>query len=108
MIDCLSQRAACSHSVVSSVEVKALNTEPRIVVGKPHTFGWLRRSECDRVIGCSYFEAWERPDGLIVKIPRQEQGKPIEKIIAVRKRGSVLVISPRGTAQGSRSRSSRV
>ena len=94
--------------MVSSVEVKALNTEPRIVAGKPHTFGWLRRSERDGVIGGSYFEAWERPDGLIVKIPRQEHGKPIEKIIAVRKRGSVLAISPRGTAQDTRSRASRV
>ena len=85
-----------------------MNTEPRIVVGKPHTFGWLRRSECDRVIGGSYFEVWERPDGLIVKIPRQEHGKPIEKIIAVRKRGSVLVISPKGTAQDTRSSPSPV
>jgi hypothetical protein len=83
--------------------------EHRIAVGKPHTFGWLRRSECDGMAGGSFFEAWERPDGLIVRIPRQEHAKPIEKIIAVRKRGFVLVISPRGTAQAiPRSRASRV
>ena len=86
-----------------------MKPEPRIVVDKPHTFGWLRRSECDGMAGGSFFEAWERPDGLIVRIPRQEHAKPIEKIIAVRKRGSVLVISPRGTAQATpRSRASRV
>ena len=76
-----------------------MRSEPRIVVEKPHTFGWLRRSECDRVVGACYFEAWERPDGEIVKIPRQKHDKPVEMIIAVRKRSSVFVISPRGTAQ---------
>ena len=76
-----------------------MKPELKLVVGKPHTFGWLRRSECDRKNGVSYFEAWERPDGGIVRIPRQNHDKPVEKIIAVRKRGSVFVISPRGTAQ---------
>ena len=76
-----------------------MKPEPSIVVGKPHTFGWLRRSKYDRIVGASYFEAWERPDGGIVRIPRQNHDKPVEKIIAVRKRGSVFVISPRGTAQ---------
>ena len=76
-----------------------MKPEPSIVVGKPHTFGWLRRSEYDRIVGASYFEAWERPDGGIVRIPRQEHDKPIETLIAVRKRCAVFVISPRGTAQ---------
>jgi hypothetical protein len=78
-----------------SVEVSNVKTDPRIVVAKPHTFGWLRRSECDRIVGASYFEAWERPDGGNVRIPRQEHDKPIEMLIAVRKRGSVFVITPR-------------
>ena len=76
-----------------------MKPEPRIVVGKPHTFGWLRRSEYDSIVGGSYFEAWERSDGGIVRIPRQEHEKPIEMLIAVRKRCAVFVISPRGTAQ---------
>ena len=76
-----------------------MKPEPRIVVGKPHKFGWLRRSEYDSIVGASYFEAWERPDGGIVRIPRQEHDKPIETLIAVRKRCAVFVISPRGTAQ---------
>ena len=75
-----------------------MKPEPRIVVGKPHTFGWLRRSEYDSIVGAS-FEAWERPDGGIVRIPRQEHDKPIEMLIAVRKRFAVFVIPPRGTAQ---------
>ena len=70
-----------------------MKPEPRIVVGKPHKFGWLRRSEYDSIVGASYFEAWERPDGGIVRIPGQGHDKPIEMLIAVRKR------SPRGTAQ---------
>jgi hypothetical protein len=64
-----------------------------------HRFGWLRRSECDTIIGAVCFEAWERPNGGIVRIPRQERDKPIEMIVAVRKRGAVFVISPKGTAQ---------
>jgi hypothetical protein len=73
--------------------------QTRIVVGKPHTFGWLRCIECDSIISGSYFEGWERPDGGIVRIPRQEHDKPIKTIVAVRKRNSVLVISPRGTTE---------
>jgi hypothetical protein len=42
-----------------------------------------------RDVGASYFEAWERPDG-IVKIPRQKHDKPIEMVVAVRKRSSEL------------------
>jgi hypothetical protein len=73
--------------------------ETRIVVGKPHTFGWLRCIRCDTIISGSYFEGWERPDGAIVRIPRQKHDNPIKTIIAVRKRNSVVVISPKGTTQ---------
>jgi hypothetical protein len=74
-----------------------VKTEARTVVARPHTFGWLRRSACDRIVGAVFFEAWERPDGGIVRIPRQERDKPIEMIVVVYKRGSVFVISPKGT-----------
>jgi hypothetical protein len=76
-----------------------VKTRPRTVAGRPHTFGWLRRSECDRIIGGSYFEAWERPDGGMMIIPRQGYNKPIKAIIAVRNPDSVLVIWPKGTTQ---------
>ena len=76
-----------------------MNTPPGTVVGRPHTFGWLRRIECDRIVGGSYFEAWERPDGGMIIIPRQEYNKPIKTIIAVRKLDSVLVIWPKGATQ---------
>jgi hypothetical protein len=66
----------------------------RIVVDKPHTFGWLRRAECDGVLEGSYFEAWERPDGGIMLIQRKEYHKKIEMIVAVRQRGTVTVVSP--------------
>ena len=76
-----------------------MKTRPRTVVGRPHTFGWLRRIECDSVIGGSYFEAWELPKGGILRIPRQEYNKPIKTIVAVRERNSVFVILPNGTTQ---------
>jgi hypothetical protein len=85
--------------MVASVEVSNVKRRPSIVVGRPHTFGWLRRSECDRIVGGSYFEAWEQPEGGVVRIPRQEHNKPIETIIAARKPNSVLVISPKGATQ---------
>ena len=78
----------------------------RAAVGRPHTFGWLRRSEDDRIIGGSYFEAWERPSGRMMIIPRQEHNRPIERIVALRRGDSILVISPRRTVDViSRSRS---
>ena len=76
-----------------------MKPEPRIVVGKPHTFGWLRRSEYDSIVGASYFEAWERPDGGIVRIPRQKHDEQIKMIVAVRRRDCVFVVLPTGTAQ---------
>ena len=76
-----------------------MNTPPGTVVGRPHTFGWLRRIECDRIVGGSYFEAWERPDGGMIIIPRQECNKPIKTIVVVRKFDSVLVIWPKGATQ---------
>jgi hypothetical protein len=79
-----------------------VNVPHRTVVGRPHTFGWLRRTECDRIVGGSYFEAWERPDGGMMIIPRQEYNKPIKTIVAVRKPDSVLVIWPKGTKQAAR------
>jgi hypothetical protein len=78
----------------------------RAAVGRPHTFGWLRRSEDDRIVSGSYFEAWERPDGGMLIIPRQEYDRPVERIVALRRGDFMLVISPKGTAQASaRSRS---
>jgi hypothetical protein len=59
----------------------------------------LRRIECDRIVGGSYFEAWERPDGGMMIIPRQQYNKPINAIIAVRTLDSVFVIWPKGTTQ---------
>jgi hypothetical protein len=76
-----------------------VTTEPTIVVAQPHTFGWLRRSERDRIAGSCYFEAWERPDGGIVRIPRQKHDEQIKMIVAVRRRDSVFVVLPTGTAQ---------
>jgi hypothetical protein len=85
-----------------------MKTGSGAVVGRPHTFGWLRCTEYDRVVGGFYFEAWERPDGGIVRMPRQKHDKPIERIVALRKRDLVFVISPRGTAQPSSLSRSRV
>jgi hypothetical protein len=65
-------------------------------------FGLLSRIECDSVIGGSYFEAWELPEGGILRIPRQESNKPIKTIVAVRKRNSLLVILPKGTTHDRR------
>jgi hypothetical protein len=45
----------------------------RAAVGRPHTFGWLRCREYDTIVAGSYFEAWERPDGGLMMIPRHEQ-----------------------------------
>jgi hypothetical protein len=85
--------------------VITVNTAVRAAVGRPHTFGWLRRSEDDRIIGGSYFEAWEMPDGRMMALPRREPTKPIEAIVALRQGGSILVISPKGMAQSRPSRS---
>jgi hypothetical protein len=70
-----------------------------IVGARPHTLGWLRRSEFDDLVDDWYFEAWERPDGGIVKIPRSD-AQPVTTIIAVCERGSpAVVVWPRGTVQ---------
>jgi len=70
-----------------------------IIGAMPHTFGWLRCSEFDDWAGGCYFEAWERPDGGIVKIPRSD-AQPVTTIVAVRERGApVVVVWPRGTLQ---------
>jgi hypothetical protein len=70
-----------------------------IVGARPHTFGWLRCSELDDWAGGCYFEAWERPDGGMVKIPRSD-AQPVAAIVAVRERGSpAVVVWPRGTLQ---------
>jgi hypothetical protein len=74
-----------------------------IVGAMPHTFGWLRRSEFDDLPGDWYFEAWERPDGEIVKIPRCD-AQPVTTIIAVRERGApAVVVWPRGGCRYDRS-----
>jgi hypothetical protein len=73
---------------------------PSEIVGAlPHTFGWLRCSHFDDLVGDCYLEAWERPDGGIVKIPRSD-AQPVTTIVAVRERGSpAVVVWPRGTLQ---------
>ena len=38
----------------------------RVVFGSPHTFGWVRCSALD----ANSLEAWERPDGITVRVPR--------------------------------------
>ena len=38
----------------------------KVVFGPPHTFGWVRCSELD----ANRLEAWERPDGRKVRLPR--------------------------------------
>jgi hypothetical protein len=38
----------------------------RVVFGSPHTFGWVRCSDLD----ANGLEAWERPDGSKVRLPR--------------------------------------
>ena len=98
-------RASCS-GVGVGIKVSAVATSVRAAVGRPHTFGWLRSRKDDSIIGGSYFEAWERPDGGMMMIPRQELSRPVERIVALRKGDCILVISPKGTAQASsRSRS---
>ena len=38
----------------------------KVVFGAPHTFGWVRCS----VLDADGSEAWERPDGTKVRLPR--------------------------------------
>ena len=38
----------------------------KVVFGAPHTFGWVRCSALD----ANDLEAWERPDGRKVQLPR--------------------------------------
>jgi len=38
----------------------------KVVFGSPHTFGWMRCSDLD----AKSREAWERPDGSVVRLPR--------------------------------------
>jgi hypothetical protein len=38
----------------------------KVVFGAPHTFGWMRCSDLD----AKSMEAWERPDGSVVQLPR--------------------------------------
>jgi hypothetical protein len=38
----------------------------KVVFGAPHTFGWARCSALD----ANDLEAWERPDGTKVRLPR--------------------------------------
>ena len=38
----------------------------KVVFGAPHTFGWVRCSDLD----ANGLEAWERPDGRKVRLPR--------------------------------------
>jgi hypothetical protein len=38
----------------------------KVVFGAPHTFGWVRCSALD----ANDLEAWERPDGRKVRLPR--------------------------------------
>jgi hypothetical protein len=111
MMELLPDAMSCTSTVFGSgrnVQVSIVKTEVRAAVGRPHTFGWLRCSENDAIVSGSYFEAWERPDGGVVMIPRQQHEKPIEMIIALRKDGSVFVISPKGTAQSRSPSRSRV
>jgi hypothetical protein len=102
---------ACDALIIKAMEVLGKQLErfglslhpdkpPGEIVGaRPHTFGWLRRSEFDDLAGGWYFEAWERPDGGIVKIPRPD-GRPVTTIIAVHGRSSpAVVVWPRGTVQ---------
>jgi hypothetical protein len=38
----------------------------KVIFGAPHTFGWVRCSGLD----ANNLEAWERPDGRKVRLPR--------------------------------------
>ena len=42
----------------------------KVVFGPPHTFGWMRCSALDT----KGLEAWERPDGAKVRLPRGPTG----------------------------------
>ena len=42
----------------------------KVVFGAPHTFGWVRCSALD----ANDLEAWERPDGRKVRLPRRTTG----------------------------------
>jgi hypothetical protein len=61
----------------------------QIVFGAPHTFGWLRCSGLD----AKGLEAWERPDGLEVRLPR---GARLARIKGAR--GQPIVVGPRTKA----------
>jgi hypothetical protein len=46
--------------------VERVVSTSKVMFGSPHTFGWVRCSELD----ANGLEAWERPDGRKVRLPR--------------------------------------
>lgn len=42
-----------------------------VILGKPQSYGWLRRSEFDTPTA----DAWERPDGVLCSILRCSDGQ---------------------------------
>ena len=64
-------------------------SDSRIVFGPPSTFGWLRSSALD----ANGLEAWERPDGSKVRLPR---GARLARVRGAR--GRPIVVKPRTQA----------
>jgi hypothetical protein len=74
-----------------------------IIEARPHNFGWLRRSEFDEASPGrqqEYYEAWERPDGRIVKLLRAVFDQPLWVFLFVRNQGEpAVMVWPKGTRQ---------
>ena len=76
-----------------------------IIEARPHSFGWLRRSEFDESSSSpgqqeEYYEAWERPDGRIVKLSRAVFDQPLSVFLFVRIKGEpAVMVWPKGTRQ---------
>ncbi|HEY7298216.1 MAG TPA: hypothetical protein VH684_09810 [Xanthobacteraceae bacterium] len=76
-----------------------------IIEARPHSFGWLRRSEFDEASSPpdqrqEYYEAWERPDGKIVKLPRAVLDEPLSLFLFVRRqREPAVMVCPQGARQ---------
>jgi hypothetical protein len=77
----------------------------QIIEARPHSFGWLRRSEFDEASSSpgqqrDYYEAWERPDGRIVKLPRAAFDQPLSLFLFVRRHGEpAVMVWPKGAKQ---------
>lgn len=73
-----------------------------VIEARPHTFGWLRRSEMDKMVHASahYYEAWERPDGFIVKVRRQQPEIPLGNFLMFRHKGKpATLVWPKDAVQ---------